>query len=395
MENGNGKRPAEAAAQPQPESQSSKRRFSAPNLNTSHPSNNLDDTRIRAINALVPPICILEELPLENHHAESVAEGRLSLNRVFDGEDDRVVVIVGPCSVHDTKAAMEYAHKLRKLMVEHNDDLVVVMRVYFEKPRTTVGWKGLINDPGLDGSYQINKGLRLGRQLLLDIAAIGIPTAVEFLDTISPQYIADLVSWGAIGARTTESQVHRELASGLSMPVGFKNATSGDMKIAADAIQSSNNPHSFLSVTKQGLAGIVHTRGNPYGHIILRGGASGTNYDAENVAKAQAALKKGKCKDWVIIDCSHGNSSKDHKNQPLVASDVAKQIADGNKSIVGVMLESHIFEGNQTLNPGKTAVSSLAYGVSVTDACIDLESTAKVLDELASGARQRRLLNKK
>jgi len=384
------KRPAEAAAQ-LGEPPSLKRRLSAPSLNTSHPSNTLDDTRIRAINALVPPICILEELPLEPHHAESVAEGRLNLNRVFDGEDDRVVVIVGPCSVHDPKAAMEYAHKLKKLMAEHIDDLVVVMRVYFEKPRTTVGWKGLINDPGLDGSYQINKGLRLGRQLLLDIAAIGIPTAVEFLDTISPQYIADLVSWGAIGARTTESQVHRELASGLSMPVGFKNATSGDMKIAADAIMSANNPHSFLSVTKQGLAGIVHTHGNPYGHIILRGGAAGTNYDAESVAKAQEVLTKGKCKNWVIIDCSHGNSSKNHRNQPLVASDVSKQIAAGNKSIIGVMLESHIFEGKQTLDPGKTAVSSLAYGVSITDACIDLDTTAKVLDELANGARQRRL----
>jgi len=293
--------------------------------------------------------------------------------------------------VHDVKAAREYAHKLRKLMIQHKDDLVVVMRVYFEKPRTTVGWKGLINDPELDGSYQINKGLRIARQLLLDIAAMEIPTAVEFLDTISPQYIADLVSWGAIGARTTESQVHRELASGLSMPVGFKNGTSGDMKVAVDAIGAAMAPHSFLSVTKQGLSAIVHTNGNPYGHIILRGGNTGTNYDADSVAAAGAALVKGKCKQWVIVDCSHGNSEKKHANQPKVAADIAKQVAGGDVSLIGVMLESHIHEGNQKLDPGKTVPSSLKYGVSVTDACINMETTVTVLEELAAAARQRRL----
>jgi 3-deoxy-7-phosphoheptulonate synthase len=317
-------------------------------------------------------------------------EGRGAIQKVLDGTDDRLVVIVGPCSIHDVKAGKEYAHKLRKQMLEFQSELVVVMRVYFEKPRTTVGWKGLINDPDLDGSFKINKGLRLAREFLLEVTSLGLPTAVEFLDTISPQYLADLVSWGAIGARTTESQVHRELASGLSMPVGFKNATSGDVKIAADAVMSARNPHSFLSVTKQGLAGIVHTRGNPYGHIILRGGNSGTNYDAASIESAKGVCAKGKIDNWIVVDCSHGNSQKKHTNQPIVAVELCRQISAGESAIVGVMLESNIKEGNQKLDPGKTFINSLQYGVSVTDACIDLDTTHKVLSDLAAAIRARR-----
>lgn len=308
------------------------------------------DLRVRAVNALLPPVCLLEELPCQCFHRETIRAGRQALTDVFDGKDDRVVVIVGPCSVHDVDAALVYARQLHEMAVEYQEDLVVVMRVYFEKPRTTVGWKGLINDPDCNGTYKINKGLHTARQLLLDIAALGLPTAVEFLDTISPQYIADLVSWGAIGARTTESQVHRELASGLSMPVGFKNATSGDVKVAMDAIQSANSAHSFLSVTKQGVAAIVHTTGNPYGHIILRGdshrchthkiistlirlyypgGTQGINYDAASVQSTQDAMVGSGCTPWVVVDCSHGNSQKKHANQPIAASAVAKQIAAG------------------------------------------------------------------
>jgi len=359
-------------------------------VNTSHPVTKVDDVNIKSINALLPPILLLEELPCEEHHAETVMEGRASIGRVFDEEDDRLVVIVGPCSVHDPKAAMEYAHKLRKLMLQFQKDLVIVMRVYFEKPRTTVGWKGLINDPNLDGSFQINKGLRTARELLLQISSLGLPTAVEFLDTISPQYLADLVSWGAIGARTTESQVHRELASGLSMPVGFKNGTSGDVKLAVDAVTSARNGHSFLSVTKQGLSAIVHTRGNKYGHVILRGGSSGTNYDAESIAKASAEMVKAGLKNRIVVDCSHGNSLKKHTNQPKVVSSIAEQLAAGGRSIIGVMLESNIAEGAQKLDPGVTPVHTLKYGVSVTDACIDLATTAEALSTLAKAVQARR-----
>jgi len=349
------------------------------------------DTRISSLNALVPPICLLEELPCEEHHESTVVKSRIEIQKVLDRHDDRMIVVVGPCSIHDVKAAKEYAHQLKSLLTQHQEDLLIVMRVYFEKPRTTVGWKGLINDPTLDGTFQINHGLKVARGLLLDCAALGIPTAVEFLDTISPQYIADLVSWGAIGARTTESQVHRELASGLSMPVGFKNATSGDVQVAADAVQAAKARHSCLGLAPQGHGAIVHTAGNPYGHLILRGGKSGTNYDDSSIANAAAVLRQSGCKPNVIVDCSHGNSEKKHQNQPLVAAAVAQQVAQGNLDIVGVMLESNIHAGKQQLSPGETLVEDLQYGVSVTDACIDLQTTATTLGVLAKATRERRL----
>ena len=351
----------------------------------------VDDVRIDEIAPLLPPACLMEELPISETIAESVRAARAEVASVLKREDDRLVVVVGPCSIHDTKACKEYALKLRKLKEKYKDELVVVMRIYFEKPRTTVGWKGLINDPDLDGSFHINKGLRKARSFLIDVNELGLPAAVEFLDTISPQFIADLVSWGAIGARTTESQVHRELASGLSCPVGFKNGTGGDCQIAADAIKSSTQPHSFLSVTKHGLAAIVHTKGNPHCHVILRGGKSGPNYDKESVAAATALLSKsGLTNASIMIDCSHGNSKKVHTNQPIVAEAVAKQIASGNKNIIGVMIESHINEGKQALKPGVTLLRDLKYGVSVTDACINVDTTAAVLDGLANAVKARR-----
>lgn len=310
------------------------------------------------------------------------------------GDDDRLVVIVGPCSVHDVQAAKEYGALLAKEAERLKDDLMIVMRVYFEKPRTTVGWKGLINDPDLNGTYNINKGLRLARQLLLDISEMGLPIGTEFLDTISPQYTSDLVSWGAIGARTTESQVHRELASGLSCPIGFKNGTSGDIQIAADAIESAAGQHCFLGINEWGCASIVRTTGNPACHVILRGGSDGPNYSAEHVSKACAKLEKAKLRQTLMIDCSHGNSSKLHKNQPIVAQNIADQLASGSKNVFGVMIESNIVEGNQKLNPGVTDVKTLKYGQSVTDACIDWTTTIQVLDVLANGVKARRSLPK-
>lgn len=351
----------------------------------------VDDVRIDEIAPLLPPACLMEELPITETIADEVSSTRHAIANVLSREDDRLIVVVGPCSIHDTKACKEYALKLRKLKEELSNDLVIVMRIYFEKPRTTVGWKGLINDPELDGSFKINTGLRRARKFLLDVNELGLPAAVEFLDTISPQFIADLVSWGAIGARTTESQCHRELASGLSCPVGFKNGTGGDIKVAADAILSSSRPHSFLSVTKHGLAAIVHTKGNPNCHVILRGGKSGTNYDAKSVANVQAMLAKANIPDaGIMIDCSHGNSKKIHTNQPIVAASVGEQIAAGNSSIVGVMIESHINEGNQKLNPGVTLLRDLKYAVSVTDACINIDTTKEVLRNLAKSVRDRR-----
>jgi len=335
------------------------------------------------------PALLLEELPLSEINFQVTKNYRKELQAIHSGCDHRLVVIVGPCSIHDPKAALEYAQRLKILSSELKEDLLVIMRVYFEKPRTTVGWKGLINDPQLDGTFNINQGLRTARKLLLDITTMGLPTAVEFLDTITPQFLADLVTWGAIGARTTESQVHRELASGLSAPIGFKNATSGDVQVAIDACRSASSAHSFLSVTKQGLAAIVHTKGNPWGHVILRGGAGRTNFDAESIDKTEKAMEKAGIAPRVVVDCSHGNSQKKHENQPIVAASVGEQVAAGNWNIFGLMIESHLHEGNQKLSPGETIPSKLKYGVSVTDACINWATTETVLRQLAASARTR------
>ena len=308
------------------------------------------------------------------------------MQAVLRGDDDRLVVVVGPCSIHDPEAALEYAGRLREAATRAARDLLIVMRVYFEKPRTTVGWKGLINDPHLDESFAINEGLRIGRRLLLQLADAGLPVGCEFLDPISPQFIADLVSWGAIGARTTESQVHRELASGLSMPVGFKNATDGNVQVAVDAMRAAANPHHFLSVTKQGVAAIVATRGNPDTHVILRGGARGPNYDEKSVAALCAQLDKVKLPRRVMIDCSHGNSSKEHARQAEVATDVAAQLARGSRALFGVMLESFLEDGRQDWKPD----GSMVFGRSITDACIGWDATLPLFDTLAEAVRARR-----
>jgi 3-deoxy-7-phosphoheptulonate synthase len=315
-----------------------------------------------------------------------VSRARESVAAILNARDDRLVVVVGPCSIHDPVAAIDYARRLRRVADEHARDLFVVMRVYFEKPRTTVGWKGLINDPRLDGTFAINEGLRLARRLLVDLADLGLPAGCEFLDPISPQFIADTVSWGAIGARTTESQVHRELASGLSMPIGFKNGTDGDVQIAIDAVRAGAHPHRFLGVTEQGLGAIVATRGNPDCHVILRGGQSGPNYDAASVEKAATALRDAGLPPRLMIDLSHGNSGKDHRRQPVVARDVAGQVAHGDASIFGVMMESFLVEGRQDL----VSPSTLRYGQSITDACMGWDTTVGVLAELAEAARKRR-----
>jgi len=344
------------------------------------------DLRVESIRPLLPPAILIEELPLSDEGSQSVARWRDEVAAIITGTDDRVIVIVGPCSVHDPDAARDYARRLKALSDEVAADLRLVMRVYFEKPRTTVGWKGLINDPHLDGSFAINEGLRLGRKLLLDLVGLGVPAGCEFLDPITPQFTADLVTWGAIGARTTESQVHRELASALSMPVGFKNGTDGGVQIAIDALRAVAHPHCFLGVTEQGLAGIVATRGNPDCHVILRGGQSGTNYDAGSVGKTLDALRDAGLPARLMIDASHGNSEKDYTRQPPVIRDVAKQIAQGETGIVGMMLESFLVDGRQDLRPGR----KLVYGQSITDACLGWESTAPVLRELADGVRRRR-----
>jgi 3-deoxy-7-phosphoheptulonate synthase len=348
------------------------------------------DLHVETIRPLVPPAILLEELPLSEEGSRTITAAREAIGRILTREDDRIVVIVGPCSIHDPTAAMDYARKLKKLADELAGDLLIVMRVYFEKPRTTVGWKGLINDPSLDGSFSINRGLRLARQLLLDLADLGLPSGCEFLDPISPQFTSDLVSWGAIGARTTESQVHRELASGLSMPVGFKNGTDGGVQIAIDAVRAAAHPHSFLGVTEQGLAGIVSTRGNPDCHVILRGGATGPNYDAMSVQKTLAALRDANVAPRLMIDTSHGNSEKDHRRQPIAAKDIGAQIAQGEGGIIGVMMESFLVEGRQDL----VDRSRLTYGQSVTDACISWEMTVDVLRGLAEAVRERRRSNR-
>ena len=348
---------------------------------------NTDDLRIRSQHPLLTPALVLQDLPASEKATEVVTTARKDAAKVISGQDDRLMVIVGPCSVHDTKAALEYAALLQKEAKKHAADLLVVMRVYFEKPRTTVGWKGLINDPQVDGSFRINDGLRLARGLLAHIAEMGLPAATEFLDPITPQYVADLVSYGAIGARTTESQIHRELASGLSMPVGFKNGTDGSIQVAVDACLSARSSHWFPSVTKEGIVAIFQTSGNPDAHIILRGGSrTGPNYGAEFVTDAAARIQKAGLTSRLVIDCSHGNSSKDHRRQPLVAADIAAQVAAGSRVIAGVMIESHLVEGRQDWK-GKDAST---YGCSITDACISFQETIPVLDGLAAAVRARR-----
>eukprot|EP01063_Lacrimia_lanifica_P038828 TRINITY_DN8359_c0_g2_i2.p1 TRINITY_DN8359_c0_g2~~TRINITY_DN8359_c0_g2_i2.p1 ORF type:complete len:376 (+),score=158.27 TRINITY_DN8359_c0_g2_i2:61-1188(+) len=350
----------------------------------------IDDLRIKKLQPLLPPSILLDELPLSDKAQEVVVAGRWAVTSAIKGTDDRLVVVVGPCSIHDPEAAMAYAKELRKMKEEFAEDLIVVMRVYFEKPRTTVGWKGLINDPDLDGTFHINKGLRTARKLLIQVNELGLPCGCEFLDTITPQFFADLVSWGAIGARTTESQIHRELASGLSMPVGFKNSTAGDIDIAADAVMAARSPHSFLSVTKQGLAAIVHTHGNPYCTVILRGSSTAPNYSKEDVERTMAVLKKRPSIKYpkVFIDCSHGNSRKICANQPLVAEDIGAQLQSGSRAVAGVMIESHIVSGNQKL--GAAGKQGLKYGQSITDECIDLATTRDVLKTLAVSVQIRR-----
>jgi 3-deoxy-7-phosphoheptulonate synthase len=344
------------------------------------------DLHVQSIRPLIPPAILLEELPLGKKGSTTVTHAREDVARILGSADDRLIVVVGPCSIHDPAAGLDYARRLKKVADELSADLRIVMRVYFEKPRTTVGWKGLINDPDLDGSFAINRGLRLARRLLLELVEIGLPCGCEFLDPISPQFTSDLVTWAAIGARTTESQVHRELASGLSMPVGFKNGTDGGVQIAIDAVRAAAHPHCFLGVTEQGLAGIVSTRGNPDCHVILRGGQSGPNYDAMSVQKVLAALRDAGLAPRLMIDTSHGNSEKDHTRQPAVAREIAAQIAQGESGIVGLMMESFLVDGRQDL----VDRSRLVYGKSITDACLGWDQTEPVLHELAGAVRQRR-----
>jgi 3-deoxy-7-phosphoheptulonate synthase len=344
-----------------------------------------DDLRILEIKEVSPPDAVHAEYPITDAATETIAETRNAIHRILHGEDDRLLVIIGPCSIHDPRAALEYAQGLRQQRGALGQDLLIVMRVYFEKPRTTVGWKGLINDPHLNDSYHINEGLRIARKLLLDINNLGVPAATEYLDLVTPQYVADLISWGAIGARTTESQVHRELASGLSCPVGFKNGTDGTLKIAVDAIRAAERPHHFLSLTKAGRSAIFSTAGNDDCHIILRGGRK-PNYDADSVEKAANELIHAGLPARIMIDFSHANSSKQHQRQIEVAKNVAQQIAKGDARIIGAMIESHLKAGRQDVEPGK----ELEYGKSITDACISWEESVPVLEGLAAAVRARR-----
>jgi 3-deoxy-7-phosphoheptulonate synthase len=348
--------------------------------NLLHPTENL---RIKWTKVVLPPVFLEEEMPTTRTAAATVLQARDEISAILAGRDRRLIVVTGPCSVHDIDAAREYASRLKDATSELSDDLRIVMRVYFEKPRTTVGWKGLINDPHLDQSYKINDGLRLARRLLLDLAEMGVPAGTEFLDMITPQYLAGLVSWGAIGARTTESQVHRQLVSGLSCPVGFKNATSGDVQIAIEAVLSAAHPHTFLGHTKHGQSAIFVTTGNPECHVILRGGRNMVNYTADTVADTCVQLQAAALPPRVMIDCSHANSGKDFRRQSTVCRDIAAQIAAGNRNIIGVMLESNLVEGAQKLVPGKSPV----YGQSITDACIGWEDTLTLLRELGGAVR--------
>jgi 3-deoxy-7-phosphoheptulonate synthase len=344
------------------------------------------DTRITGYEPLFSPAALLDELSLGDAATATVEQSRAEVRAVLDGSDDRLLVIAGPCSVHDTGAALEYAGRLLQVRERSRADLLIVMRVYFEKPRTVTGWKGLINDPGMDGGHDVHRGLRTARQLLLDIVELGLPVGCEWLDPITPQYIADTVTWGAIGARTTESQVHRQLASGLSMPVGFKNGTDGDVQVAVDACRASAAGHTFFGVTHNGVAAVVTTAGNPDTHVILRGGRTGPNYEPSHIAKALDLIGAAGLPRRLMVDASHGNSGKDHRRQPVVATSIAEQVAAGEDGLTGVMLESFLVEGNQQPGPPET----LSYGQSVTDACMDFETSAAVLTELAAAVRSRR-----
>ena len=344
-----------------------------------------DDLRILEIKEVTPPAQLHADFPVTQAAARTTVEARRAIHDILVGEDDRLLVIIGPCSIHDPVAAIEYAKRLAAERERLARDLCIVMRVYFEKPRTTVGWKGLINDPNLDGSFQINEGLRIARKLLVDLNELGVPAATEFLDLVSPQYVADLVSWGAIGARTTESQVHRELASGLSCPVGFKNGTDGTLRVAVDAIRSASRPHHFLSLTKDGHSAIFSTAGNDDCHIILRGGKK-PNYDAASVAKAVAELETAGLDARLMVDFSHANSLKNHQRQLDVGRDIAGQLAAGNRAIIGAMIESHLTAGRQDVRPGE----ELTFGQSITDACIGWDDSVALLEQLAEAVRARR-----
>jgi 3-deoxy-7-phosphoheptulonate synthase len=346
-----------------------------------------ENLRIRSVQAVSTPAQVQTELPLTDRAAQTTMGARAEAQKILRGEDDRLLVVVGPCSIHDPAAALEYAERLARLRGEVSADLLLIMRVYFEKPRTTVGWKGLINDPDLDGGFQIDKGLRLARRLLLDLNERGMPAGVEYLDILTPQYLADLVGWGAIGARTTESQLHREMASGLSCPVGFKNGTDGSVKVAVDAVLAARSPHRFLSLTQSGQVSIFETAGNEDCHIILRGGSAGTNYDSKSVDAACAALTRAGLPEQVMIDCSHANCSKQHQRQLIVAQDVGHQVAGGDTRIVGAMVESHLVEGRQEIGPRE----KMNYGQSVTDPCLHWDDTATLLRGLAESVKQRRL----
>jgi len=348
----------------------------------------VSDLRIARVSPLTTPADVLERLPLEPDIAEVVLRGRDAVTAILDGIDDRLLLVVGPCSVHDVDAALEYARRLREEARRHDDDLLIAMRVYFEKPRTTTGWKGLINDPHLDGSGDVDGGVRLARELLLEVLRLGLPVGCEFLDPITPQYISDAVSWAAIGARTTESQIHRQLGSGLSMPVGFKNRTDGNVQVAVDAVRAAAAKHSFAGVDISGVPAIMHTTGNPDGHVILRGGRDEPNHTAAGVAAAVGKLRKAGLAERLVIDASHDNSAKDHERQPAVAAQIGAQIARGDHTIVGVMLESFLVAGRQDVVEGV----ELTYGQSITDACMDWESTIGVLDDLAASVRARRAL---
>jgi 3-deoxy-7-phosphoheptulonate synthase len=349
-----------------------------------------DDQRILDVVPLPPPEHLIRFFPIAGSPVEQlVSDTRGAIRNILHGSDDRLLVVMGPCSIHDPAAALEYARRLQAERLRHQGTLEIVMRVYFEKPRTTVGWKGLINDPYLDESFRIHEGLRIARQLLMDINRLGMPAGSEFLDAISPQYIGDLIAWGAIGARTTESQVHRELASGLSAPIGFKNGTDGNLKIATDAIQAASNPHHFLSVHKNGQVAIVSTRGNADCHVILRGGKT-PNYDAASVRAACAEMSAAKLPCRLMVDCSHANANKQHERQMVVAEDLAQQIAAGNRQIFGVMVESHLVAGAQKFTPGVDDPSQLKHGQSITDACIDWDSSVKLLQTLSDAVIQRR-----
>ncbi len=346
---------------------------------------NLENIHVRSFDVMPTPEQLHQEIPLTDLAGEVVERSRKELRAILDRSDKRLFVVVGPCSIHDPIAGLDYARRLRALQDEVADQMLLVMRVYFEKPRTTTGWKGYINDPDMDDSFRVDQGMRKARQFLLDVCELGLPTATEALDPISPQYLGDLIAWTAIGARTTESQTHREMSSGLSTPVGFKNGTDGDISIAINAILSASHPHSFLGLNSQGSVAIVRTNGNPYGHVVLRGGGERPNYDTVSVAMAQTALQKAKLAPNIVIDCSHANSYKKPELQPLVLADVVNQILNGNQNIVGVMLESNIEAGNQAI---PTDLSQLKYGCSVTDGCIDWDTTATILREAATKLRQ-------